>query len=177
MMNEIKSPRFLILCLLVVLAACTRAIPYLIPHTWNLTAVGALAIFAGAQFKNKFFALFLPLAAMGLSDLFIGHGFSMLVYIGFTAMVLCGMAINKNKSVANIGLASIAGATVFYLLTNFAFFYPETLYPHNFSGIIASYIAALPFYRNMLIGDAVYGLVLFGSFYYIQKQYPTIAVN
>lgn len=177
MIEQVKSPRFLTLTLLIVLAACTRALPLVIPHVWNFTAVGALAVFAGSQFKNRYAAMLMPLAAMALSDLFLGHGFSLVVYFGFTVMVLCGMLIRGRVTAANVGLASIAGAGLFFLITNFAFLYPTTQYPHNFQGVITSYVMALPFLRNMLIGDAVYGIILFGSFYYMEKRYPAIAYN
>lgn len=177
MINQIKSPRFLVLTLLVIAAACTRAVPLLIPHVWNFTAVGALAVFAGSQFTDKRAALLMPLAAMALSDLFIGNGFLPEVYVGFTVMVLCGLWISKKVTVGSVGLASVAGAVAFYLITNFAFLYPETTYPHNATGIIRSYMLGLPFLRNMLVGDAIYGLLLFGGFYLLQKRYPALAYS
>lgn len=174
MTEQIRSPRFLVLTLLIVCAALTRALPLLIPHIWNFTAIGALAIFSGAQFTDKRLAFIMPLAAMALSDLFIGNGFSMLVYLAFTAMVLCGFLIRKKVSVPNVALSSIAGALVFFLITNFAFFYPVTLYPHNMQGIMTSYIAALPFLNNMVVGNLLFSGVLFGSFYFLSKKYPVL---
>lgn len=174
-MEHIKSPRFIILSLLVIAAALTRALPYLIPDLWNFTAVGALAIFAGAQFKDKSMAFIMPIAAMAISDLFIGNGFSLLVYTGFVAMVACGFLIRNKVSTTNVILASFISASVFFLITNFSFFYPISLYPRNISGILASYSAGLPFFRNMLVGNMVFSAVLFGSFYLLSKRYPVLA--
>lgn len=174
-MEHIKSPRFIILSLLVIAAALTRALPYLIPDLWNFTAVGALALFAGAQFRNKNMAFILPIAAMAISDLFIGNGFSLLVYTGFVAMVACGFLIRNKINTTNVILASFISASVFFLITNFSFFYPISLYPRNISGILASYSAGLPFFRNMLIGNMVFSAVLFGSFYLLSKRYPVLA--
>jgi len=174
-MKDLLTPRFIILSLLVIAAALTRALPYLIPHIWNFTAVGALAIFAGAQFSNRGLAFIMPLAAMAISDIFIGNGFSLLVYCGFTAMVACGFLVRNKINVSNVILASFISASVFYLITNFAFFYPITLYPHNISGILTSYAAGLPFFRNMLIGNIVFSAVLFSSFYLLSKRYPVLA--
>lgn len=174
-MKDILTPRFIVLSLLVITAASTRALPYLIPNIWNFTAIGALAIFAGAQFSDKRFAFIMPVAAMAISDLFIGNGFSLLVYLAFAAMVACGFLLRNKVSPTNVVLASFISASVFYLITNFAFFYPSTLYPHNFSGIIASYTAALPFFRNMLIGNMVFSALLFGSFYLLTKRYSILA--
>lgn len=174
-MKDILTPRFIVLSLLVIAAASTRALPYLIPHIWNFTAVGALAIFAGALFSNKRLAFIMPLAAMAISDLFIGNGFSLLVYLGFTAMVACGFLLREKVNVSNVVLASFISASVFYLITNFAFFYPISLYPHNISGVLTSYAAGLPFFRNMLVGNLVFSAVLFSSFYLLAKRYPALA--
>ena len=174
-MKDFLTPRFIVLSLLVIAAALTRALPYLIPHIWNFTAIGALAIFSGAQFSNRGLAFILPLAAMAISDIVIGNGFSVLVYIGFTAMVACGFLVRSKVTVTNVILASFISASVFFLITNFAFFYPATLYPHNFSGILTSYAAGLPFFRNMLIGNMVFSAVLFSSFYLLSKRYPVLA--
>lgn len=173
---KINSSRFIVLTSLVILAAFSRALPLVIDHTWNFTAVGALAIFAGAQFKDKRLAFIMPLAAMALADLlFLRNGFSLLVYSGFIAMVACGFLIRNKVNTMNVILASFISAAVFYLITNFSFFYPVTLYPRDFSGVIASYTAALPFFRNMLLGNLVYSAVLFGSFYLLSKRYPVLA--
>lgn len=174
-MEYIKSPRFIVITLLIIAAALTRALPYFIPHIWNFTAVGALAIFAGAHFSDKRIAFIIPLAAMAVSDLFIGNGFSLLVYIGFIAMVACGFLIRNKVNTTNVALASFISAAVFYLITNFSFFYSVSLYPRNLSGILASYAAGLPFFRNMLIGNMVFSAVLFGSFYLLSKRYPVLA--
>lgn len=173
---KINSSRFIVLTLIVILAAFSRALPLVIDHTWNFTAVGALAIFAGAQFNDRRVAFIMPLAAMALADiLFLKNGFSLLVYTGFIAMVACGFLIRNKVNTMNVILASFISASVFYLITNFSFFYPVTLYPRNFSGIIASYTAGLPFFRNMLLGNMVYSAVLFGAFYLLARRYPTLA--
>jgi hypothetical protein len=177
MTKQIKSSRFIVLTLLIIVAASTRALPILVPHIWNFTAVGALAIFAGSQFSDKRFAFIVPLLAMAISDVFIGNGFSPVVYAGFLAMVACGTFIKGRISVSNVGLASITGAVVFYLITNFAFFYPETFYPHNFGGIIQSYIMGLPFLKNMLIADLIFGVALFYGFYLLEKKYPALSLK
>ena len=173
-MEHIKSPRFIVLSLLVIAAASTRALPYLLPDMWNFSAVGALAIFAGAQFEDKRFAFLMPIAAMAISDIFIGNGFSILVYSGFAAMVACGFLIRNKISSLNILLASFVSAGVFFLITNFAFFYPSTLYPRNISGILTSYAAGLPFFRNMLISNILFSAVLFGRFYLLSKRFPAL---
>lgn len=175
MIQTLKTPRFLVLSLLIVAAAATRALPLVVPHMWHFTAVGALAIFAGAQFTDKRLAFSMPLAAMALSDVFIGNGFSAAVYAGFVAMVCCGILISKRQTIGGVFTSSVLGAVVFYLITNFAFLYPTTLYPHSAAGVIASYIAGLPFLNNMIAGNLIYSTILFGSFSLLSKKYPSLA--
>jgi hypothetical protein len=174
MIKQEGSTRLITLTVLVLAAAATRALPIHVSSMWNFTAVGALAIFAGAHFNNKGLAFLIPLTAMAVSDIFIGDGFNEWVYLGFIAMVVCGVFIQSKISVANVAMASVIGALVFFLITNFAFLYPW--YPHNLQGIIQSYIAGLPFLLNMLASDAIYGTLLFGSFYLLEKRFPKLAV-
>jgi hypothetical protein len=174
-MKQTNSTRFIVITLLVIAAALSRALPYLVPHIWNFTAIGALAIFGGAQFSDKRLAFIIPITAMAISDLFIGNGFSLVVYIGFAAMVSCGFLIRSKINTTNVILASFISASVFFLITNFAFFYPNTMYPHNISGILTSYAAGLPFFRNMLIGNLVFSSILFGTFYLLSKKFPELA--
>src|SRR5437660_6450950 len=54
----------LLLTGMVLLVAMTR----LLPHPPNFTPLGALALFAGAQFRSRWAAFLVPLAAMLLSD-------------------------------------------------------------------------------------------------------------
>lgn len=177
MIEQIKSPRFVVLSLLIMLAACTRILPLLIPHIWNFTAIGALAIFSGSQFKDSRFSFIIPMAAMLLSDFFLGQGFTPIVYLGLMAMVACGIFIRGKVNPTRIGLASLVGTLIFYLLTNFVCFYPVSIHPQTLAGAIESYVVALPFLRNMLLSDLLYGTVLFGGFYFIEKRYPALVAG
>lgn len=177
MINRINTSRIFALTLIVLLAAGTRAFPLLIPHIWNFTAVGALAVFAGAKFKDGFLTFLIPIAAMAISDIFIPFGYSPIVYTGFILMVACGYIIRNRVTPTSVGLASISGALVFFLVTNFAFFYPQTVYPHNIHGILQSYVMGLPFLKNMLIADLVYGTILFYGFHFLEKRYPVLALK
>ena len=174
-MNSITTPRFWVLSLMVLAAAATRALPLFIPHIWNFTAVGALAIFAGAQFNDKRLAFIMPIAAMAISDLFIGNGFDILVYSAFLVMVLCGYLVRNKQTISNLAASGLIGTLAFFLITNFALFYPVSMYPHNLSGVLASYIAGLPFLKNMLIGDLIYGTLLFGAFNLLSQRFPSLA--
>jgi hypothetical protein len=47
-------------------------------------------------------------------------------------------------------------------------------YPRDWNGLVKCHILAIPFMKNMLIGNLVYSAVLFGGFEYLQKRYPAL---
>ena len=147
------------------------AVLRVLPHLPNFTPIGAIALFGGVYLSRKQ-AFFLPLLAMIVSDYFIGFDSIMMrvvVYGSFAFSVGLGMLIKKRKSVWSILGGSLAGSIIFYLTTNFAWFYGTSMYTHDFSGIISSYINALPFFRNTLMGDLFYVGIFFGSYELIRK--------
>ncbi|HEX5797673.1 MAG TPA: DUF6580 family putative transport protein [Candidatus Saccharimonadales bacterium] len=156
---------------LVVLGVVMR----LLPHTANFAPIAAIALF-GAVYLKRRYALILPVVALLISDIFIGFDSlqsRLTVYGSFMLVGLLGLAIRKRKNVATIIGGSLAGSIIFYLITNFAYFYPPTMYPHNLAGVVSSYYNALPFFRNTLLGDLFYTGLLFGLYelaVYINKN-------
>jgi hypothetical protein len=63
----------------------------------------------------------------------------------------------------------LAASVVFYLVSNFGVWLQGKLYAMTWEGLGACYLAALPFFKNMLAGNAVYALVLFGGFALAQR--------
>ncbi len=150
------------------LAALSR----LLPHPPNVTPIAAMALFAGANLGNRKAAFLLPIAAMFLSDLVLGfavYGGALLksqpvVYFCMLMAVVIGRLIRNNGSALKIASATLGNAVMFYLVTNFAVWAWGALYPRTWSGLIACYTAAIPFFRNSLIGDITFVAVLFGGF-------------
>jgi hypothetical protein len=142
------------------------AVLRLMPHLPNFTPIAAIALFGGVYLKRGH-ALLLPVAALFISDLFIGFDSwrgRTVVYGSFMLVGLIGLLIRKRKSLAIVVGGSLAGSLVFYLITNFAFLYPQTMYPHTLQGVMQSYINALPFFRYSLLGDLIYTGLLFGAY-------------
>lgn len=138
----------------------------LVPHLANFAPIGALALFGGV-YLNKRYALFLPIAALIVSDAIIGFDSlesRLTVYGSFLLIGIIGLYVRRKKNVATIAAGTIAGSVIFYLITNFAYFYPPDMYAHNLSGIASSYYYALPFFRNTLLGDLFYTGLLFGMY-------------
>ncbi len=137
----------------------------LLPHAANFTPIAAIALFGGVYLKRRY-ALLLPIAALIISDFFIGFGSlqtRLTVYGSFLIIGVIGLLIRNKKSVLTVIAGTVGGSVVFYLITNFAFFYPETMYAHTLHGVLSSYTNALPFFRNSLLGDIFYVAIFFGA--------------
>lgn len=156
-LDKLTSPAIIIL-----LAAILR----LVPHLPNFTPIGAMALFGGAYLGKKT-AFALPLAAMLLSDLFIGFDSvsgRLAIYLSFALIVGIGIWLKKHRSVTNVIAASLVSSTLFFLITNFTILYTQSLYPKTLVGLIESYTMAIPFFRNTLTGDLFYTGVFFGGY-------------
>ncbi|MBU1126004.1 MAG: DUF6580 family putative transport protein [Patescibacteria group bacterium] len=161
-----KENKYIILAVvLVVFAVAMR----LLPHPPNFTPIAALAIF-GALYLPKKWALILPLAAMLVSDAVIGfYSWKILVAVYASFLVAGGLGIlaRNHKSGSTIFIATILGSILFFLITNAAVWAFGTMYTHDFSGLLASYISAAPFFRATLAGDLFYVGLLAGTMEFV----------
>jgi Family of unknown function (DUF6580) len=172
------NKRLITLSTIIGFAALSR----LLPHPPNVTPIAAMALFAGAHFRNRRIAFLLPIAAMFLSDLVLGfavYGSAMLkfqpvVYFCMLIAVAIGRLIRNDKSVLAIGSATFGNAVMFYLVTNFAVWAWGALYPRNWKGLVTCYTVAIPFFRNSLLGDIVFAAVLFGGFAVLERFFVSL---
>lgn len=173
------KPRITVLTSMVLAAAASR----LIPHPPNFTPMIALALFGGTYFTDKRTAYLVPLAAMILSD--IGLSFlksyeffttmRVAIYGCFALITALGFLLRHNLKLVNIVVASLAGSTIFFIISNFAVWVEGNLYPMNMSGLVECYIAAIPFFKNMLLSSLLYSGILFGSFEFAKHKVPALA--
>jgi hypothetical protein len=166
-MNDVISQkenvlfRTLLALFLIILAAALR----FAPHPWNFTPIGAMALFSGALLKDRRFAFLFPLLALFVGDIFTGlYKILPIVYASFLINVAIGLWLRDRRTVTRISLATFAGAMQFFLVSNFAFWQFMDSYPHNSSGLLACYLAAIPLFWNTLAGDAFYAALLFGAY-------------
>jgi hypothetical protein len=68
--------------------------------------------------------------------------------------------------------ATLIGLLVFFLVTNFAVWWMFNTYPKTWEGLVACYVAAIPFVRNQLMGDTFYVVVLFGGYELLKQRMP-----
>ncbi len=166
------NPRLLVLMGMIVAAALVR----LLPHPPNFVPIAAMALFAGAYFKEKRLAYIVPIAAMLITDLIIGlHNTLIAVYLSFALIVFIGSLMIKQKKVTSIALASVTASVSFFIITNFAVWLVSPLYPATGAGLAACYTAAIPFFHYTLLGDLFYAGILFGAFEFAKIKFPVLA--
>jgi hypothetical protein len=177
------NTRNTVLILVIVLAAAFRLLSYKYPYVLsNFTPVGAIALFGGAYFTDKWKAYVVPLLALFLSDIALNYLYSskwvlwnsdsFWVYLSFAIIVFVGSLIKK-ANVLNVFLASLVAVAIHWLITDLPWL-NGNLYPHTLAGYLQSLAAAIPFERNMLLGDIVFCAVLFGGFEFAKSKYSTL---
>lgn len=169
-----NKERLITLSLMVVAAAVSR----LAPHPYNFTPVAAIALFSGAQFERRSLAFAVPLLALLLSDVVIGFYAQMwVVYAAFALIVCIGFALRGRAQFLPVAIGTLSGAILFFLMTNFAPLVGNQLYPQNLDGILQSYAAGIPFFRNTLLSDIFYSALLFGGFALAERRYSRLAIT
>lgn len=162
-------------------------------HPWNVTPMGAIALFAGAYLLNRPLAVLVPVAALVISDLsktlFDPHwGYTretvlvmVFKYLGFVGIALCGQLVRRERSpvaayVGSLGVSALCGAIVFFLVSNFgSWLTPIFGYERSIEGLLQCYVLGLPFFRAMLVGDLIYVPLLFGVFALAERAVPALA--
>lgn len=137
-----------------------------LPHAPNFTPIIALVLF-GAAYLPKKMALLLPLGVMLVSDFFIGSyqlSLMMVVYGSLLVLVGVGFYLKKDDDWKMVGMTSLLGAVLFFLITNFGVWMMTPWYEKTFVGLLKCYYLALPFFRNTVISTLVYSSALFLSY-------------
>ncbi len=186
-MNSNTSRIFLIVSLIIV-AAGYRIIPF---HVLNVAPIGAMALFGGATLKKNWQAIFIPLAALFLGDLFLNNvtykafnpSFTLFYpgavwqYLSFALIGVLGIVFLKKATAKNVLFVSIAGSIMFFIVSNFGVWVGSNMYPHNFSGLVTCYVAAIPFFVNTLAGDLLFSAILFGVYAYSVNHYKVFVAR
>jgi hypothetical protein len=180
------NPRILVLVGMVLLAALAR----LVPHPPNFTPIGAVALFGAAQFRSKWAAFVVPLAAMLLGDAGLELAAQTGILSGWMAKGTCfhrgmgyvygsivlisalGLLLRRHRSVWSVSSAVLASSVLFFLVTNFGVWLEWDMYPKSVEGLLACYTAAIPFFHWTLLGDAFYATLLFGGLALAEKKLP-----
>ncbi len=150
----------------------------LLPHPWNMTALGAMFLFSGATFQRKWESLAIPFVALVVSDYVVLHAlyggqyswFMPHTWVGFLLVGLIGWGLRNDISIRTVVAGSLTGSIAFFLVSNFGVWVSGSLYPHNLGGLFECYAAGIPFFRNTVIGDLLYAAVMFGSYEVVRRR-------
>jgi hypothetical protein len=169
--NENLMLRGILAMAMILLAAALRVAP----HPWNLTPLGAMALFSGAIIRDRRLAFFFPLLALLAGDWIIGfHILMPIVYASFLVNVAIGLVLRNRRTAWWIAAATLAGAVQFFVITNFGVWWLLGSYSQTPAGLLDCYIAGVPLFWNTLAGDALYGAVLFGGFALAERLSPRL---
>ena len=148
----------------------------LLPHPPNISPIAAMALFGGAYLPRRALAFVAPFGALAISDALLGGFYPGMnfVYLSFGLTVLIGWAIAKRKSPLVIGGAAVASSVMFFVLTNFGMWLFSGFYPRTVEGLVACYVAAIPFFQNTLAGDLFFTALLFGGFALAERLLPAL---
>ena len=174
----------LVLTGMILLAALSR----LLPHPPNFSPIEAVALFGGAYFAKRAWAIVVPLVAMAISDFVLGlvnggvyldyfiNAHFLSIYACIALCTLLGFGLRGRVNGVRVLGYSLAGSVLFFLLTNFAVWLTAnpTLAPACGAGLGACYIAGLPFFQWTLLGTLFYSAILFGGFALLRSRIPQL---
>jgi hypothetical protein len=80
-------------------------------------------------------------------------------YISLAIAVALGLLIKRLKF-TEILFSGLASAACFFIITNFGAWLTLEMYEKNFSGLLQSYVLAIPFFHNTLISTFLYLILL-----------------
>ena len=96
------------------------------------------------------------------------------VYGSFAASVCLGLIIRHRRTPLLIGGAALAGSVLFFVVSNLGVWLHGSLYPMTLEGLVTCYLAAIPFFRYTIAGDAVYTMTLFGGFALAERYFTVL---
>lgn len=163
-----------IVAFIILVAATSR----LIPHLHNFSPLIAMSVFGAAYLKNTKLIWWLPLAATFLSDIalhfFVYSDFTFFYpglifqYLAYGAIILVSTIIFKKVNVLRIGIATLAGALLFFLISNFGSWIVISEYSKNLQGLISAYAAGIPFFKGTFYSTLLFSVLLFSAYYIMQ---------
>lgn len=124
----------------------------------NLEIATAATFLAVLLLRNRWAAV-VPFVVVAVSDAVLGNTQIMWFTWSAWAVVGAGAILARHlrgprRYVAALGVG-VGGSLWFFAWTNFGVWLMDGLYPATPDGLLASYVAGLPFLRTMLLGNLV----------------------
>ncbi len=136
----------------------------IVPHPANFAPVGAIALFGGAAFGERY-GWWVPVIVMALSDAYVGFYSSMLfTWVAYALIGLGGVVMQRWYGWWRVPVASMAASLTFFLVSNFGVWVSGGLYAHTWSGLVQCFTLALPFFRPTALSDLAFSIAFFGVY-------------
>ncbi|MBI4920986.1 MAG: hypothetical protein HY834_04505 [Devosia nanyangense] len=143
----------------------------------NIAAVTGVTIFAGYAIRNAWLALIVPLAAMALADVVLGwYPDVLFTYGGMAAGVFIARALLRPLTPVRLVATTLLSSLVFFALSNFGV-WTSGYYGYTFDGLVACFVAAIPFWQNSLIADFTSTALVFGLYLLARRALPSVGVK
>jgi Family of unknown function (DUF6580) len=156
--------------LLILVAVLSRVV--VMPHTaWlNFTAMGGALLYFGARRPLR--EMIAPLGVFIATDycltVFAYHyqfhwQSYVITWAWYAAAIVLGqILLSARISGTRVAAAALLGPTSFFVVSNYAVWAEGGMYVHTLGGLMACYLAAIPFYRNDVISTTIVLGVAFG---------------
>jgi hypothetical protein len=181
--NSTPQPRWPTLAYLMLYTLAIRLIPFALSrfgfrldtditvYPWNFSPLLAVCLYGGAFFPRRPTALWMPIVLTAVGDVailaltgrvdMVSIPVSVTVALSAACTSLLGRRLRVNRRWLRMIGAGLLGNAVFFLVTNLASWVCYDSFPKTPLGLLECYAAGLLYLRNMMLGTAVFGGILF----------------
>lgn len=157
--------------IVLVLAALSRCLPHWM-HSSGIgaTAAGAGLLFFGSRMRGSKMQALAAMAVLACTDFYLtvfAYGFKfhvqeyLFTWAWYAAVVLfAAKMLSSKQTMTRVAVAALFSSTGFFLISNAAVWWKSGMYSLNLAGLMESYVAGLPFYRNDFIATLMLSYVL-----------------
>ncbi len=144
----------------------------------NFTPTISLIIFLAFLLKEIRLTLFIIVTSQLFADLFIGY-YDTMIFVYGTYILIAILSSNYLTSLnsSKILMISIFTPLIFFITTNFGVWLIMDLYDKSLSGLIASYIAGIPFLKSLTISTILFSFTLYVLFKLIKKIKTDLSIQ
>jgi hypothetical protein len=161
--------------LFVLLAIAVRFLPFagplnVLPHAWHFTPLAASLLFFGARGSRR--QMWIPLVLLAGTDVILTKYMyayhvspeQLLIWAWYAAILWLGTNLHEKSGFWRVVGAAVTSSVSFFLISNLAAWIAQPeMYPRTFGGLLMSYTAGIPFYRNTAVSDLFFSLAMFGT--------------
>ena len=180
--KRLSGKQLVVLPYILIAGAAVLRLSLICPN--NLIPVFSCLLFFGACRPRREFGI--PLLALVAVDIFLtthqygfaltaGHAVTWIWYM--VALFLGGTVLGGSISSSQVLGSSLFASISFFVVSNFTVWAEWGMYPRTPGGLAACYSAALPFFRNSIISEAIGSVMIFTLGHAIQRIIPAARLH